>query len=1020
MAVGLLVSGNLRAVNQQNGHATQQEDDVARMDVNKGGVITTTFYATLQEAFDDVPDNSFPATITVLKNTVSSFTKNVALKLGVHQNVTLDLNGFEVISNSIHDKGTAVIENSGELTITDSSDGQTGLLSNVAANPDVEWEAGTDHPYPSWANNLITNYGTVTIYSGYLKNVTSGAACYVVDNNSTSRDVKLIINGGTLEQPYAPAIRQFCNSTTHKNDVIINGGLVYGYCPIWMQSTNTNKNVGSLTINGGEIRSHADCYVNGTCSLKEIPDYIYNYGSSSSQDYSAMSITITGGTFNVNLNTYGNIKTRVSGGVFNANFNATTTDTQLSGGIYTGFDTTEGEDYLGWKYFAQSSYTAEQALQYMQNLNLYVADYSEYDPTWSSGIAWAVFDKDGTYRKGFMQDEYTKEELESLIANIKIVDYSLYQKYTPGQYWEAVSVIGVHSEYLDFKNDKKGWIVEGYVAIPCKEEGFNPETDLIITTVEKDTINVNGGENNLSDLDPDIKDDGTTEITIVPNSGENAIINITEDTKVNKIDVIAPDGKGEAQIVVKDGVTLDVGNGGVVSENDILTTILVETGGTLIIGTGGIDKEGDATPIEIKASEEKGTGTLIFNPNAKHEDTKNYAEVDLYTYCKKIGDGKYTWQQFAIPVTGLDNSKVVKTPNKTSYVFEWDYATYSWSQLNNWAQLDEPFAGYDLTNVSEDGGVVYTFKGDLIGNQNIQLTLPHKDYCVMGNSYTAPIDITALFEQISKEMNQSEGNETIEKTVYKYNAKSRYYEYINELGIILNNLGIADAPFTNIKPMEGFLLNLQNGNTAGVMLNYANAVYTPATTPKPALAPRIANTDMVIAKINVSSAHTTDLVTLVEGDEFSADIENGKDAFKYLNDGANLYAFDGTNKLAMVATDNLEGTMLAFQAAEDAEYTLTFNRALNTEYVLVDLMNGNVVAMTEGNTYTFFATPNTLDPARFVIKANAQAPTNMESTKATKIAKGIYTITGQYLGESNQWNAMPQGVYMVNGMKVIK
>ena len=285
---------------------------------------------------------------------------------------------------------------------------------------------------------------------------------------------------------------------------------------------------------------------------------------------------------------------------------------------------------------------------------------------------------------------------------------------------------------------------------------------IVVMTIIKPLAN---SSKHLNEIVSDIKPDGTTEITIVPNTdeGKQTIINITEDTKVNKIKVTTDNGKGEAQIVVKDGVTLDVGNGGVVSENDILTTVLVESGGTLIIGTGGVDQEGNATPIEIKASEEKGTGTLIFSPSAKQEDTKKYAEVNLYTYCKKV-NGKYTWQQFAIPVTGLTNDKVVKAPNQTSYVFKWDYATYGWSQLNNWAQLDEPFAGYDVTNVSEDGGVVYTFKGDLIGNQNIQLTLPHSDYCVMGNSYTAPISIDALFEQISKEMNQS-GEGTIEKRI---------------------------------------------------------------------------------------------------------------------------------------------------------------------------------------------------------------------------------------------------------------
>ena len=35
-------------------------------------------------------------------------------------------------------------------------------------------------------------------------------------------------------------------------------------------------------------------------------------------------------------------------------------------------------------------------------------------------------------------------------------------------------------------------------------------------------------------------------------------------------------------------------------------------------------------------------------------------------------------------------------------------------------------------------------------------------------------------------------------------------------------------------------------------------------------------------------------------------------------------------------------------------------------------------------------------------------------------AKGIYTITGQYVGEMNVWNTLPAGIYVVNGEKLVK
>ncbi|MCQ2311302.1 MAG: hypothetical protein MJZ64_06105, partial [Paludibacteraceae bacterium] len=587
----------------------------------------------------------------------------------------------------------------------------------------------------------------------------------------------------------------------------------------------------------------------------------------------------------------------------------------------------------------------------------------------------------------------------------------------------------IESAYSRFKDDiKDNFIAEGYTAIPY-DKG-NPETDLIIGTLSKDTAVVSGDVDAKSLINEKSESVELTETTdlVINNTGKNAKITFNDNATVNKITVTSDAAaSGEAQIVVKDGVTLNVGNGGIVSENDVLTTILVETGGTLIVGTNGIDREGDATPIEIQASDEKGTGVLVFSPNSQAENTKNYAEVDLYTYCKKVGD-KYSWQQFAVPVTKLaepyDGYKFVTTSVSpmTTYLYDWDYSTYSWHQLSAWG--DTPFAGYDMTNISADGGVVYTFKGDLIGNQNTQLTLPHKDYCIMGNSYSAPIDINALFEQINKDMAQEE-NDIIEKTVYKYNAKKGYYEYTTELELFLDVLGIMKATFTDIKPMEGFLLNLQNGNTAGVMLNYANAIYNPimAGTKGTASAParNAATVDWTIANIAINSANYADRMTLIEGDDFSADIENGKDAYKYINEnGINCYAFNNNTKLATVATDNIEGTNIAFQSAADAEYTLTFQNVLNNNYELLDMQTGICVPMIEGSTYTFTATPNTLNPSRFSIVAQRSMPTENEEVESAENVKGIYTMLGQYLGEAEMWSSMPAGAYVVNGVNMIK
>ena len=78
------------------------------------------------------------------------------------------------------------------------------------------------------------------------------------------------------------------------------------------------------------------------------------------------------------------------------------------------------------------------------------------------------------------------------------------------------------------------------------------------------------------------------------------------------------------------------------------------------------------------------------------------------------------------------------------------------------------------------------------------------------------------------------------------------------------------------------------------------------------------------------------------------------------------------------------------------------------------------MAVKEGETYSFAAAANTVADYRFKLVERAKLPTAIENTEAVKSVKGIYTITGQYLGEMNVWNTLPAGVYVVNGEKCVK
>ena len=216
------------------------------------------------------------------------------ITIAAGETVTLDLNGKTVAYNSTT-QDEAMITNKGNLTINDSSDSDAGVINyNYTGAADSSYGKG---------NYTISNEGNLTVNGGKITIANlSGHAKYPIDNNSTTGNAVLVINGGHLYNYNTSAIRQFCNSTTYENSVTINGGLIEGYCAIWVQNPGKNTVHGALSITGGEIKSTAKAYVSGTSELKDVSSKIYctidGEGGAWSND---SAVSLIGGTFNENV-----------------------------------------------------------------------------------------------------------------------------------------------------------------------------------------------------------------------------------------------------------------------------------------------------------------------------------------------------------------------------------------------------------------------------------------------------------------------------------------------------------------------------------------------------------------------------------------------------------------------------------------------------------------------------------------------------------------------------------------------
>ena len=222
---------------------------------------------------------------------------------------------------------------------------------------------------------------------------------------------------------------------------------------------------------------------------------------------------------------------------------------------------------------------------------------------------------------------------------------------------------------------------------------------------------------------------------------------------------------------------------------------------------------------------------------------------------------------------------------------------------------------------------------------------------------------------------------------------------------------------TKLQPMQGFLLNNKGGKIEANAIDYETMVYAPAV---PGYTPSAAPRRGIVA--NDNTANLFIIATREDGAYDNVKIRENAEAEsceKFMNEDVNIYA-TAEEKSAILAAENLEDTYVGFSTVKGGNFTISFANVAGREFDLIDLETGARVAASEGETYSFSAAANTTNDYRFKLVAPAKMPTAIENTEVKANAKGIFTLTGQFVGEMNVWNTLPAGVYVVNGAKRVK
>jgi hypothetical protein len=378
--------------------------------------------------------------------------------------------------------------------------------------------------------------------------------------------------------------------------------------------------------------------------------------------------------------------------------------------------------------------------------------------------------------------------------------------------------------------------------------------------------------------------------------------------------------------------------------------VTIKDGGKLIVGKEGVKDSETADQIIIEEG-----GVMLIDPACSSNNkpfVTAYKGLDLgeQTAAGHTLPEKHDF--IALPVQNRENDPVGLL-----------YA--NWQYKIGWTPIDgfrNAFVGY---NVARRTDIAYCgfIAGQLAPNKNQSLQLPAVGWHAFGNSWLAPIALSDIYSQLS-------GSDK-ESAVHFYVASPTTYDGI---GTILDNYYLpataeiaSNLNISEIAPMQGFFLFA--GEPKSVTLNY-NKVFAAAQA-SAAPAPKRAEADNRNAvAIVIGDGIANDFVYLIEGEATSA--------HKIIGEKLAIYAEDGWGQ---IANSNLIGTTLTIKTTEETEYTLNFSWVKGETLVLLDTENGNTIDMTENNTYTFEATPNTISE-RFQVIGRHDMPTAVEHNTA--------------------------------------
>ena len=415
----------------------------------------------------------------------------------------------------------------------------------------------------------------------------------------------------------------------------------------------------------------------------------------------------------------------------------------------------------------------------------------------------------------------------------------------------------------------------------------------------------------------------------------------------------------------------------------------------------------DIYPTEVEdlhiGSSTTGNGTLIFNNST--EDTK--AQVDMYS------KGFIDYSDPENEPKGVKNYQYIGTPFVEvnalynyygSWIYYWKADGSGWKAVKNGGPMTA-WTGYCIT---QEEPTYHQMSGTLTATGTVDINVPADANMVVGNSWTAPIDINAL---------TTDDLEGLTASIYFFNTgvdkKGEGTTTANATGDArwaggtYVSVPIHSAPYTgddHIPSLQGFFVKNTGGSAGTLHLDYDKHVRGSSRAGRlseemhaPARRIALSSDEPTVLKIKVSGENYDDKLLLLEREDFTEGFDNGWDGDKWDGNESALYIYttdnEGTEN-SVSAVPELEGTVIGFRAGEeDDAYTLNFEYLNSDEPLyLYDSENSTYTRIMTGVTYRFFTTDKSKH-ARFIItRKNPQVATGVgnvsdDGLRSSKVKK---------------------------------